>query len=259
MPAYTPKSFTPGGYRYLPSVFQYSAGVAALPGFRLEQVRFKRPRPLPDAFTFIESYLPEIGRPFTAFAHCELRSPKQFNDQEFIRFNQEYVKRLQSWGIYSPETADQAAINPVARTNVVLANHAPSEISMAGFSYTVVDPKPNGSASFILSGGGDAKKGPEPYRDRIIAYGDTSSEGLKLKMSFVIAEMTNRLTSFGHDWHDVTKVQAYSIRDIGPWVKELLSSPGCIPCGLTWHYAQPPVAGLDYEMDARGNINEIFI
>ena len=30
--------FKEGGYRYIPSVFQYSGGVAAEPGFQLEQV-----------------------------------------------------------------------------------------------------------------------------------------------------------------------------------------------------------------------------
>ena len=33
--------FSPGGYRFLPSVFQYSAGVAALPGHAIERVRFR--------------------------------------------------------------------------------------------------------------------------------------------------------------------------------------------------------------------------
>ena len=38
--------FAPGGYRYMPGVFQYSGGVVAEPGFRLERVRFARPVPL---------------------------------------------------------------------------------------------------------------------------------------------------------------------------------------------------------------------
>ena len=32
--------FAAGGYRYIPGVFQYSAGVAALDGFRIERVIF---------------------------------------------------------------------------------------------------------------------------------------------------------------------------------------------------------------------------
>jgi len=38
--------FKDGGYRYLPSVFQYSAGVAAEPGFQLMQARFRSPLPI---------------------------------------------------------------------------------------------------------------------------------------------------------------------------------------------------------------------
>ena len=29
--------------------------------------------------------------------------------------------------------------------------------------------------------------------------------------------------------------------------------------GLTWHYARPPVQGLDYEMDVRGVAREIVM
>ena len=104
--------FAPGGYRYIPAVFQYSAGVAAENGFELERVRFLAPIPLADAFAKVEDHLKTIGRPFTAFAHCELRSPSQFTDQGFIDFNKQYVRTLERWGIY------RDGVNPVARTNV---------------------------------------------------------------------------------------------------------------------------------------------
>jgi len=38
--------FAPGGYRYIPGVFQYSGGVAAAPGHEIMRVRFHRPVPL---------------------------------------------------------------------------------------------------------------------------------------------------------------------------------------------------------------------
>ena len=78
---YSVATFKDGGYRYLPSVFQYSAGIAAEPGFQLVQARFRSLLPINDAFTCIENHLKKIGRPLTAFAHCELRSPRQFDDQ----------------------------------------------------------------------------------------------------------------------------------------------------------------------------------
>jgi hypothetical protein len=36
-------NYAEGGYRFIPGVFQYSAGVAALSGFRLERITFKPP------------------------------------------------------------------------------------------------------------------------------------------------------------------------------------------------------------------------
>lgn len=257
MTLYPCLAFEAGGYRYLPSVFQYSAGVAALPGFQLEQVQFTQAVPLDRAFAFAEQHLKAIGRPTTAFAHCELRSPSQFDDQSFIDFNRRYVRQLAKWGIYTEERDGQAAINPVARTNVVPLNHPPAEVSMVAFSYTVLTGVAV-SDSFVLAGGGDARKGSEPYRDRIVAFGDTSPAGLRTKVAFVVGEMTRRLASLGLDWKHATAVRAYSVHAITDPVIAELSVPGHIRCGLTWHVAQPPVQGLAYEMDVRGRVNVVI-
>ena len=256
MDLYPCNTFEPGGYRFLPSVFQYSAGVAALPGFRIEQVQFSQAVPLEAAFAFVERHLKAIGRPTTAFAHCELRSPRQFDDQGFIDFNRRYVRKLAEWGVYTAEREGREAVNPVARTNVVPAHHPPGEISMAAFSYSVPSV---GSAddSFVLAGGGDARKGPEPYRDRIVAFGDTSPGGLRTKVAFVVAEMTRRLASFGLGWQHAGAVRAYSVHAITDAVIAELAIPGRIACGLTWHVAHPPVQGLAYEMDVRGQVDVI--
>jgi hypothetical protein len=34
---------------------------------------------------------------------------------------------------------------------------------------------------------------------------------------------------------------------------------GAAPGGLSWHFARPPVIGLDYEMDVRGAARELVI
>lgn len=249
--------FKAGNYTYLPSVFQYSAGVVASPGYRLEQVRFKQAVPLSEGFNAVEKHLRAISRPPTAFAHCELRSPRPFDDLGFITFNEHYVKKLEAWGIYFGANGAQDAINSVARTNVCPEHHGPKEVSMLAYTYTV--PSPVAVKSFVLSGGGDALKGPEPYRERIIAYGDTSPTGLRQKMVHVIAEMHTRLKGLGLSWYDVTKVQAYSVQPIASLVNELLFKPGLIPDGLIWHFARPPVSGLEFEMDLRGTVNELYI
>ena len=255
---YSMAVFKEGGYRYLPSVFQYSAGIAAEPGFQLVQARFRSLIPINDAFICIANHLKKIGRPLTAFAHCELRSPKQFDDQGFIDFNRKYVSTLGQWGIYQAESKECSFISPVARTNVCPEYFGPTEVAMYSFAYTV----PNSSDSpggFILSGGGDARSGSEPYRERTIAYGDTSNSGLRLKMEFVSNEMTKRLKSLGFNWSDVTSAQAYSVHNIGGLVEEVFAKQGYLHSGINWHFARPPVAGLDFEMDLRGSVNQIFI
>ena len=92
--------FTPGGYRFIPGVFQYSGGVAAMPGHEIERVRFAAPVPLKEGFARIEDYIRAAGRPLTSFCACELRSPEPFTEQGFREFNEVYVVTLQRWGLY---------------------------------------------------------------------------------------------------------------------------------------------------------------
>jgi hypothetical protein len=243
--------FAAGGYRYIPAVFQYSGGVAAEDGFELERVRFLSTVPLADAFARVEAHLKAIGRPTTAFAHCELRSPGQFTDQGFIDFNKQYVTTLERWGIYKD------GVNPVARTNVCPMYHEPATPSMLAFTYTV--PAKSGRRTFMLSGGGDVRPGPELYKDRIVRYGDTSPEALREKVQFVIAEMERRLKTLGFGWADAVSTQAYTVQNIGHLVGEELAKRGAITSGLVWTYARPPVIGLDYEMDVRGTARELIM
>jgi hypothetical protein len=58
MPTVAP--FPAGGYRFVVHQFQYSGGVAAEPGFRIERARFARPLPLAEGFDAIEAYLAGI-------------------------------------------------------------------------------------------------------------------------------------------------------------------------------------------------------
>src|SRR6185436_19355425 len=102
-------TFTPGSYRFIPAVFQYSAGVVAEPGFQIERVAFREPQPLAVGFERVEALIAARQRPITAFCACELRSPLPFTDDGFRAFNEHYVRTLARWGIYDGTT------NPVAR------------------------------------------------------------------------------------------------------------------------------------------------
>lgn len=247
--------FSAGGYRYIKAVFQYSGGVAAEPGFEIVRARFARPQPMGAAYAAVEAHLAAVSRPTTAFAACELRSPAPFTEQGFIDFNRVYVKTLERWGLYQDGARP---VNPVARTNVCPMYHKSAEAVMYAFSYTV--PAAAGARkSFILAGGGDAKGGSAPYGERIVRYGDTSPEALREKVEFVAAEMERRLGLLGLSWADATSTQLYTVQNIGHLIGAVLAARGAGEGGLSWHYARPPVIGLEFEMDVRGPAREIVI
>jgi hypothetical protein len=244
-------SFAPGGYRYIPAVFQYSGGVAAEPGFALERVRFLKPPPMAEAFAAVEAHLAGVGRPTAAFAQCELRSPDPFSDQGFIEFNTHYVKTLERWGLFKD------GVNPVARSNVCPMYGKPDESRMFAFTYTV--PSNIGRPTFQLSGSADAHTGNAPVRERAIAPGDTSPEGLRTKVVFVADEMERRLAALGVGWADAVETQIYTVQNVGHLVGAELFRRGAGAGGLVWNYARPPVIGLEFEMDVRGYARETVI
>src|ERR1041384_2242152 len=159
-------AFEPGGYRFVKGVFQYSAGVAAMPGYRIVRVQFRRPVPLDEGFGRIKQIITAAGRPLTAFCACELRSPAPFTESGFIAFNKIYVGTLERWKIFD------GATNPVARSNVCPAIEPPPEPSFHAFSYTETAPDTEGS--FVVAGSAEAKEGGASYRERIVRLGDTS-------------------------------------------------------------------------------------
>jgi hypothetical protein len=238
------QDFRPGEYRFIKAVFQYSGGVAAMPGYRIRRVRFSRLLPLAAGFARIEQILQAAGRPLTAFCQCELRSPRQFSEEGFRAFNQSYVETLRRWSIFD------GATNPVARSNVCPEIDPPPEPSFHAFSYT--EAAADAAPSFVAAGNGEAAEGHANYRDRIVRLGDTSPAGLREKARFVLAEMERRMAALGFGWPDTTAAQVYTIFDVHPFLADEIVGRGAARSGLTWHYCRPPVVGLDYEMDCRG-------
>ncbi len=236
--------FAAGGYRFVPGVFQYSAGVAAQPGFRIEHVRFQEPVPLADGFRRIEEIIRTAGRPLTSFCACELRSPEPFSEEGFRAFNEIYVGTLSRWGMLAGE------YNPVARSNVCPEIDAPPAPSFHAFAFTVEDAE--APPSFCIAGSGEAPEGKGNYRDHIVRLDDTSPEGLKEKAVFVLGEMERRMGLLGFEWSDTTATQVYSVFDIFPFLAEEIVARGAAKAGIIWHLDRPPVQGLDYEMDCRG-------
>lgn len=232
------------GYRSIPAVFQYSAGVSALPGFRIERVRFADPVPLMRGFARIAEYLQGAGRPPTALCACELRSPGQFTEEGFRRFNLDYAKVLEEWGILAE------GYNPVARSNVCPELTPPAEPGFHAFSFTV--PDAGAPHSFVTAGSGESTEGKGSYAEKTIALGDVSPAGLRRKAQFVLDEMERRMAALGGSWAAVTATQVYTIHDIHPFLGDELVRRGAARHGVTWHHCRPPVINLEYEMDVRG-------
>ncbi|WP_151446142.1 2-amino-5-chloromuconate deaminase CnbZ [Lacisediminimonas profundi] len=236
-------AFAPGNYRFVPGVFQYSAGVVAEPGYRIERVRFQRPVALAEGFDRIAAILTAAGRPLTAFCACELRSPAPFDEVSFAAFNRIYVGTLEKWGVFDGVT------NPVARSNVCPEIDPPSTPSFYAFCYTVPDAA--AAPSFVVAGSGEAPEGKGSYRDHTIRLGDTSPDGLRAKARWVLGEMENRMGAMGFGWKDTTVSQLYTVHDVHPFLADELVRRGAMAGGLTWHFNRPPVRDLDYEMDCR--------
>jgi hypothetical protein len=231
------------GYRYIPGPFQYSAGVAALPGYAIQRVRFADPVPLADGFVRIEAFLAAASLPLAAFCACELRSPAPFTDAGFIAFNREYVGTLERWGIVANDR------NPVARSNVCPEIDPPAVPSFHAFSYVL--PAGGAAASFVVAGSGEAQEGSGPYWGKTIRYGETSAEAIAEKARFVLGVMEQRMAALGGTWSATTGVQVYTVHDLYPFLGTEVVRRGAARHGLTWQFCRPPVIGLEYEMDCR--------
>jgi hypothetical protein len=243
------KNLDAGGYRYIESVFQFSGGVAAQPGFGIERMLFPQPLALSDGFAAIESYLAAVGRPTTALCACELRSPEPFSERGFVDFNKAYVQSLERFGLF------HGGVNPVARTNVCPRTGKPPAPSIYAFCYTV--PTDTAQASFVISGGAEAAEGGGDYYDSIVRLGDTSTEGLRDKLRYVRDEQARRLNALGVRWQDAVDIRLYTLHDVGPLIRGELLHQDIGLHGIKWYDASPPVEHCEYEMDARTVLRDI--
>jgi hypothetical protein len=242
------RTFEPGGYRFINAVFQYSGGVAAMPGHRIVRVMLRAPLALAAGFDLVERVLCEAGRPLTAFCACELRSPAPFSEIGFREFNELYAGRLQQWGMYDGK------VNPVARSNVCPAVNPPGEPSLYAFSYT--ERYEGREPSFIVAGSAEAPEGMANYRDHIVRRGELSADALREKARYVLGAMEARLSALGFEWRDTTATQVYTVHDLHPFLADEIVRREAARNGLSWHYCRPPVVDLEFEMDCRAAYSE---
>ena len=236
--------FLPGHYRFVEGVFQYSAGVAAEPGYRIRRIMFRESLALAAGFAAAERIMASAGRPPTAFCACELRSPAPFTEAGFKAFNETYVGTLGRWGIFD------GVSNPVARSNVCPKSDPPREPSLHAFCFT--EKATQDGPSFAIAGSAEAPEGRGSYREHAVRLGDTSAAGMLEKARFVLDEMERRMRLLGFGWKQTTAVQVYTVHDIHPFLDSEIMRRGAGRHGITWHMCRPPIVDLDYEMDCRG-------
>jgi len=236
--------FAAGGYRFIKGSLAYSLGVAALPGFRLERVRFQSPIPLDDAFRRMAAIIATSKRPASALAACELRSPAQFTEAGFQSFNERYIALVRDLGF-----SGIVETNPISRTNVCPSDQALPEASVYAFSYTVEDT--GARPSFVLAGAVDLMTGDKSFRDLIVALDQVDAAGMKKKTRHALEELERRLSLFGFDWKTTTGNGLYCVHDIFQAFTEEIAARGAARAGITWHLCRPPISGLEFEMDTR--------
>ena len=133
----------------------------------------------------------------------------------------------------------------------------PSEPALYGFAFT----RPCSShepPTFVVAGAGELPEGCLS-REHIVALGNTSPEGLAIKARFVMDLMETRLRGLGADWSRVSTMNVYTTHSLTPLLPEIILGrigPASIH-GATWHYSQPPIAEIEYEMDLRGTRTEL--
>jgi hypothetical protein len=240
-----------GNYTFIRGIGPFSAAVVAQPGFEIVHARSLPLMALNDGYTRIERYLHESQRPLEALCGMELRIPQVLSREAFDEFNRPYIERLKRWGL------EVAGANPVTRTNVAFESNPVAEPMLAGFYYT--KPSSGRGETFVLSGVPEISSREGGVQ--IVARGDTSADGLRQKLECILSVLGALLLEMKLKWEMATAINLYTVFDVHPLLASLLLPRlgAAAHAGVTWHYARPPVNGLDLEVDARTVRSEVVL
>ena len=244
-----------GGYRFLPGLPFASAAALACDGFDIVRATFRRPRPYPEGLDEIEQYLQRLNRPLQALCGLELRSAHTYSREAFIAFNQSYVERMREQAVLVGSRV------PFTRTNVVITGTRAAQ-TVHAFCYTV--PTSSGMSTrvptFVLAAVPEIRFASSERGDEVIALGDTSTEGRRRKIAFVLEVLTERLRALHVGWSNVTGAQVYSLYDGRSAVLEAVSSKLQVASGcIQLIFARPPVDYVNIEIDVRSTQAEVII
>jgi len=98
-----------------------------------------------------------------------------------------------------------------------------------------------------------------PFPDGIVAWGDTSPDGLAQKVDFVLDGLEHNTAALGARWQALTAVQIYTPHEFGALVHDHFAPRGLARLGLEWHVCRPPIDGLEFEIDVRGVRRELVV
>jgi hypothetical protein len=137
--------------------------------------------------------------------------------------------------------------NPVTRTNVAPEVGAIAEPMLAGFFYT--SSVTRDTPSWVLSGVPEIAS--RDGATKVVAGGDTSLEGLRQKSVCILEILARHLAELGQSWAQAAAINVYGVHDLHPLMAStMLPALGLgALSGINWHYARPPVTGLELEMD----------
>jgi hypothetical protein len=232
-----------GGYRFLPAISAYSAGVAAASGYEIAALRFLDSPTLSQAFERIDRELARRGLVSSAMASLELRSPGAFTFDGFVSFNNEYLQLLEERGIMLGE------VNPVGRTNVIPVHNGPAHPTIFT-AFIVQHSEGSGGEDFVVSGAGEIDGDLRP--ENIVARGDISEAGLKAKAECVLNEMNVRLKALGSNGNSPNTINVYTAHGIDH-LTSLISDrlAAAHRNGFVRWMTRPPVQEIEFEMDCK--------
>ena len=234
-----------GGYRYIPYAFQYSGGVEALAGHQIERVEFARPLPLAAGFAWIEQYLGRQGVPLVGLLCLRAALAGAVHRSRLHRVQPSVHRDAAALG---RDEERQTTTRWRAATSSRRCTSRPNRASTR--SASPARPTARRARSSSPAAARQATV-PAPYRERIVRYGDTSPDAMRDKAVFVLGRMEERMAVLGKTWADTTATQVYAVHDLHSYLADEIVQRGAAQHGLIWHFARPPVEGLEYEMDCR--------
>lgn len=232
-----------GTHRYLPGGPAFSAGVVAEPDYRIVEWQFTTPLPLEAAFGSVAERLARRGLGPDALVGVELRTIAPLDSGRFADFNSRYLELMhRDFG-----RADE----PFTRTRTNVVPLAPVIATDSVHAVQVIEAAPGDHhGDFVLSGQAEVSGTVRP--ENVVAYRDTSDEGLRTKVEFVVAGLRAVLAELGRSGDDANSIDVYTSHRIDGLESGLAADLGAVSRhGVHRWSARPPVIDLEFEMSCR--------